>query len=261
MLYLSPLLKERYPNIFQEIKEHVPISELPLTNDIWVRDFMPIKNANGHWVLFRYFPKYLQAPQHHPYISDNKKICDAIGLAYTYSDIILDGGSIVYHGDMYCISERVYQDNVHIPKADLYQQLQTLLQTDNVHILPCDPDDFTGHLDGIITFIDDHTILLNDGKEAYLVELRNYFSRLGKKIISVPFNPYTNRTLQSAKGIYINFVISESVLLLPVFNLPEDEKAITLLTSVYPNYTIVPILCNKLATQGGLLHCVSWEQD
>lgn len=259
MLYGSPIFQKQYPDIFKTITHHTSVLELPHTKDIWARDFMPIKDAKGNWVLFRYYPKYLQAPEHHPYISDNRKICDALGLKYTYADIILDGGSVVYWEDEYFLSDRIYQDNPDIPKDSLLVQLKSILQTENIHILPCDPDDFTGHMDGIICFVNKETILLSNAKEAYAQYINNYMRNLGKKVVLLPYNPYQNKTYQSAKGVYINFVMDNNILFLPIFQLEEDQQAINILKELYPQHTIVPILCNQLSTQGGLLHCISWE--
>lgn len=67
---------------------------------------MPIKNNKDEFVLFRYYPKYLKNPKFKSLISDNNLICNELDLNYIYSDIVLDGESIVHTGELYFISSR-----------------------------------------------------------------------------------------------------------------------------------------------------------
>lgn len=261
MLYISTLFRTRYESIYKELLQHIEMGELQNTNDIWARDFMPIKSTSGKWILFRYFPQYLKDPRQHHLISDNQRVCDHLALEYQYSELILDGGSVVYCGTTYFVSERVLTDNHKWTRAAIEQELKTLFETDNVYLLPPAPDDFTGHLDGVIAFVDENTLLLSDFQDDYGQTIAAILNSLDKTVHLLPYNPYQNRTLQSAKGVYINYVKSGKHILLPVFKLPEDEKAIDILTTSFPNHNIIPIYCNTLATQGGLLHCISWEED
>lgn len=46
----------------------------------------------------------------------------------------------------------------------------------------------------------------------------------------------------------------------PTFNQAEDHLVLNKLNTLYSKKNIIPILCNNLAQEGGLLHCVSWEE-
>lgn len=259
MLHLSSLFKEKFPKKFQDITSHTAIHEIPNTKDMWIRDFMPIKNTANDWVLFRYFPKYLRNPNYHSLITDNIQICNELGIAYTYCDMILDGGSVVYKDGLYFVSERILTDNPSIHKTQITPILEDIFKTDKIIFLPEAPKDFTGHLDGVLSILDNKTILLNDYNDEYGNRVRNILKAYQFNIETIPYHPYSNKTYQSAKGIYINYVKTESHILVPIFNQKEDELALNKLHDLFPQMRIIPILCNDLAKEGGLLHCVSWQ--
>lgn len=259
MIYISVLFKERYHQINKEIARFTEVKEIPNTNDIWIRDFMPIKNTDQEWVLFRYFPKYLSNPKYHSLITDNRSICVEQNIAYTYSDIILDGGSVVYKDGLYFVSERILLDNPSWNKTQLHKALEILLKTDNIIFLPEAPNDFTGHLDGIMTILDDKTILINDYQDEYREKIFNRLKGHNFNLETIPYNPYANKSYQSAQGIYINYIKTENYIFAPIFEKKEDELALTKIERIYPKHKVIPILCNKLALQGGILHCVSWQ--
>jgi agmatine/peptidylarginine deiminase len=48
-----------------------------------------------------------------------------------------------------------------VDKQQLIQQLKNLFKVDQLIIIPKDPNDFTGHADGMVRFVDDKTVLVN----------------------------------------------------------------------------------------------------
>ncbi|RZK49279.1 MAG: hypothetical protein EOO99_06370 [Pedobacter sp.] len=259
MIYFSALFKERFPDIHQQISSHMVIKYIPNTQDIWIRDFMPITNTELEYILFRYYPKYLNYPKYHSLITGNTQICNELDIAYTYSDLILDGGSVVYNNGLYFVSERILVDNPSFSKNQIIQILEGLFKTDIVILLPEAPNDFTGHLDGVISILDHNTILMNDYNDEYGYRVRNILKSQQFDIETLPYNPYSNKTYQSAKGIYINFIKTDHLLLTPIFKQREDDLAINKLQDLFPKHVLAPIYCNDLAKEGGLLHCISWE--
>ena len=260
MLFISSKLKDRYYSIFEIFRKEILITEIPNTKDIWVRDFMPIQSVNGNLILFKYWPKYLRSPKYQHLISDNVSICEILNLVVTYVDIILDGGSIVYDNDLYFISERIFKDNPQYNKEHLYIKLVSLFQTEKIIFIPEAKHDFTGHLDGVLSILDSKTILINSYPTKYLNSIKSVLEKYKFNIEYLTYNPYNNRTYQSAKGIYINYLETEDYLFVPIFGQTEDDIALKQLSSLIPNKTISPIQCTELAEEGGLLHCISWEK-
>lgn len=144
-------------------------------------------------------------------------------------------------------------------KAQMIKLLEEIFKTDKIIFLPEAPNDFTGHLDGVLSILDQNTILLNDYNDEYGYRVRNILKSHQFNIETLPYNPYSNKTYQSAKGIYINFIKTDHLLLTPIFKQSEDDLAINKLQDLFPKHALTPIYCNELAKEGGLLHCVSWQ--
>ena len=59
---------------------------------------------------------------------------------------------------------------------------------------------------------------------------------------------------------YTNFYISNSVVLMSVFNDKNDEKAQAIIQSVFPNHKIIGIDCSKIIYGGGAIHCMTMQE-
>jgi agmatine deiminase len=58
---------------------------------------------------------------------------------------------------------------------------------------------------------------------------------------------------------YANFYIGNEVVIVPVFNAPQDAQAIDVLTSCFPSRRVVPIDCRAVVVGLGTLHCLSQQ--
>lgn len=56
---------------------------------------------------------------------------------------------------------------------------------------------------------------------------------------------------------YVNFLIINQAVLLPIYNVAEDEFAIRQMQCAFPNHRIEPINCRALIEQNGSLHCIT----
>jgi agmatine deiminase len=58
--------------------------------------------------------------------------------------------------------------------------------------------------------------------------------------------------------LYLNFVKLPGLVLLPAFDLPNDEAARQQAQALLPDCQVVALPCAELATLGGVLHCITW---
>jgi agmatine/peptidylarginine deiminase len=58
---------------------------------------------------------------------------------------------------------------------------------------------------------------------------------------------------------YANFLIINGAVLLPTYNSPKDNEAISQLRKAFPDREIVGINCLPLIKQHGSLHCVTMQ--
>jgi agmatine deiminase len=58
---------------------------------------------------------------------------------------------------------------------------------------------------------------------------------------------------------YANFLIINGAVLLPIYNVKQDQEAVNVLTSIFPGRKIIPVLCRTLIEQHGSLHCITMQ--
>ena len=227
------------------------------TNDIWARDYMPVKTKSGKYVSFRYEPSYLA---NNPKLRTDFKtdIAPHFVLPVTYSNINLDGGNVVFSPskEKVIISDRVFSENPEYDKNTLLLELEKLLEA-SVLIIPSLKSDMTGHADGMVRFVDENTVVTNAPLSPYGFE-----TKVKKSLQNYGFNvidfPYFYSKGDSAVGCYLNYLVTEKSIFLPVFGVDTDNETIKLAKNIFDK-TIIPVNINEIAEDGGLLNCISWE--
>lgn len=270
-LWFSHLLPERHPQLWNELVTALTPHGfdpqlLPNTSDVWAVDYMPIQVAATDFVQFRYEPGYLL-----PYARHRASITDpaATGLPKRLPNLLvsslrLDGGNVVRADGLALVCDKVLAENPTLPEQIVRRQLSNDLQADHLLLLPTAPGDIVGHADGMVFLLDEHTVLINDyqGPEAaFGRSLHRELRNAGLECIPFPYNPYNpyaNRSVHSAIGLYLNFIRLPGLVLLPSFDLPDDGAAQQQARALFPDCTVVALPCAELAALGGVLHCITW---
>lgn len=265
-LFLADTLPKKYPEFYARFEKElraqkVDFDFLPGTKDVWAVDYMPIQ-VGDRFIQFRYDPGYLKSIKYQKTKSDVDAICASLGIETLKSDIILDGGNLVRSVHQAFMTDRIFEDNPDWDRKLLLEELKNLLELDRLFLLPVQPGDFTGHADGMVRFVNEKTILANDYSkepkkfyEAFEIALHN----TGLEVVKLPYNVYDNPSNNHANGDYINFLQMENVIFVPVFNLNEDEEALRIIETCFPDQKVIPIESNDLAKDGGILNCISWN--
>ncbi|MFT6267407.1 MAG: agmatine/peptidylarginine deiminase [Alphaproteobacteria bacterium] len=129
-------------------------------------------------------------------------------------------------------------------------------------------DDTDGHIDTLARFTPLMGIVLqgadnrpHDPHFAELFKLQYEVSQVlpKHKIYSLPLPFVTNQDGERLPASYANYLILNRHILMPIYGHIEDASAIEIVQSAYPNYQIVPVLCDSLVQQNGSLHCVSMQ--
>lgn len=139
-------------------------------------------------------------------------------------------------------------------------------------------DDTDGHIDDIARFVGTNTIVCaveEDPDDANYELLQDNLARLrsmtdaGNKpfdIVTLPMpgivggSSTGTRDLERLPASYANFYIANSVVLAPVFDHANDERAVDTLQRLFPTRQIVPINCEPLVWGMGTIHCVTQQQ-
>ena len=210
---------------------NIPYSTIYGTKDIWARDYMPVQVDEHKFVSFRYDPDYLKGLDE--FRTETVK-CDAFnGAEIEECDLVLDGGNIVVCGDRMILTEKVFKANADRAQPEITKELERAFGKQVIWI-PCDPHEIREceergelplcHADGVLSAIDDDTVLLAnyidydpDYRERLLERLRPYF-----RIKELSFGPKRSEN----SWIYINYLRVGDVVLVPILGELADDMAI-----------------------------------
>ena len=268
-VYFSDLLPKCFPPLFDKLAgllkdAGVGVDLIPGTKDIWCRDYMPIQVSKDRFVQFKYWPDYLTEKHQHT-ITPSEVILAAVpgGTTCQQSEIVLDGGNVVRRSDKVLMTDRVLEGLEGRARGDRVEELRELLEVDQVVIIPQEEDEVYGHADGIVRFWKEETVLVNEYEEPYSDYRPILLAALedaGLRPAPIPYKPEDDDSYQqSAVGVYINFLRTRNIIIVPFFGLPEDALVMRLFQDLFPDTPVKPVYCRGLAEEGGVLNCVSWS--
>jgi agmatine deiminase len=270
MLYFSSLIKSaEYQQDFHNIqvvleKHSIEFQFLENTNDIWCRDYMPVKRPDGKFVQFVYQPSYLdETPELR---TEPSLVTSALGLNAINCPLNVDGGNIERLGNTVVMTDRVFDENNDFDKMEIHQMLEEVMQSKVYFMKAYDKStDFTGHIDGMMRFKDDNTLLGNDPSSdfKYIQQgVQKLLDQTQLNYVDVPyFVPKKKESEDSAIGIYINYLKVNNLILIPKFEVEgnKDKEAYLFFKRQFPSYEIEAVNINNIAKRGGMFNCISWE--
>jgi agmatine deiminase len=264
-LFVSDLLKKKQPGLLASLRpalKGVPIKTIPGTADIWCRDYMPVQVDNKTFCQFAYSPDYLRGFEN--LITPPEKCRQPFMTSYCQEPIVLDGGNVVASRTKVILTEKVYKENPSIKRPLLRTRLEEVFRAECIFI-PKEPYDPVGHADGVVRFVSEKRVLVNNysGDNAgYGERVRRVLEKRGLEVETLPMFQEKRKCrrgeIESAVGLYINFLRVGDVVVLPGYGTPEDEQAVEKVKKVTPGTKVLQVPCRSLAEEGGVLNCVTW---
>ncbi len=265
-LYFSKELEAR-SNFFKSFcsllnKHSIRYHILDETKDIWAVDYMPIQSGIDRFIQFKYEPDYLQDDNYILTQTDPIAVCKTIDLQVIESNIKIDGGNVIKGKNWVILTDKIFKENSSLKKNQLIRELEKLFGVE-ILIIPQEPNDFTGHADGIVRYYTDDTVIVNrynpKDNEGFQKRLKTALKSHGLKTVEIPYNPYQNSNVDSADGLYINYLQMEDFILLPTFDKKDDEVAFRQFEQLFPGHTIETIDSRQISKDGGVLNCITWN--
>ncbi len=205
---------------------------------------------------------------------------DEIRPVHGKARVVLEGGSIDVNGrgtlltTEECLLSKTQQRNPACPAKDYEKLFSDYLGVRNVIWLGSGiaGDDTHGHVDDITRFVAPDTVVTaveSDPNDANYEPLRENIRRLraatdqdGKPlaIVELPMpGPvvFEGRRLPAS---YANFYIANGIVLVPVFNDPNDRVALDILADLFPDREVVGIYSGDLIWGFGAMHCMTQQQ-
>ena len=254
--------------------------------DVWVRDYGPtfVKNLEGKaWIKWNYdyyggkFPELSKDSD----VFINLK--EQIGFKMYEAGIAMEGGAIETNGLGTILTTEeclVLNRNGGKTKKEKESILTKTLGASNIIWLNKGlvNDHTDGHIDEVARFVGPSKILcahednILDENYERLDEnfkiLENSFDQDGNKfdIIKLPM-PHMNyddgeKDFNGKKApiSYANFYIGNKTVLVSLFNDENDEKALSIIKSCFPDRNVIGIDCHDLIYGGGAIHCITQQE-
>ncbi|WP_257670313.1 agmatine deiminase family protein [Parapedobacter tibetensis] len=254
------------------------------TDDSWCRDHGPaflinpeadIKKVIIDWGYNAWGNKYP------PYEQDDiipTLVGKALDIPVYYPGIVMEGGSVDFNGKGTILTTRACLLNKNRnPHLNQHQIEEYLYQYYGVsQILWLDEgivgDDTDGHIDDITRFVNADTIVTvveeNRADENYpilqknLQSLKNMRLMDGKQfnIVELPMPAPVMYEGQQLPASYANFYISNAAVVVPTYRDPNDQKALDILATCFPDRKVVGIDSIDIIWGLGSWHCLSQQE-
>lgn len=264
-LFISDRLEAQFPELVLSLRAAsagTTIVTISGTSDIWCRDYMPIQLDENRFCQFVYDPDYLLDGQELITSPDTCRL--SFMQDYQHVPIVLDGGNVVASRSKVILTEKVYKENPKIDRPRLREQLELIFHAECIFI-PKQAGDKVGHSDGVVRFLSEKRVLINDYSTTdpvYGERVQKVLQTRGLEIEILPMFEESEEQpcsgIPSAVGIYINYVQAGAIVVVPGYGRPEDETALEKIRKVMPDAKVIQVPCRNLAKDGGVLNCISW---
>ena len=255
--------------------KNIDIVECKL-DDSWMRDIAPIfytedKKLKSISFEFNGYGKYPD------YLNDNKIskfISNYLNIPTKISDLVIEGGAITYDDkkNLFSTKNVIFNKNRKQKHNSEYiiKELKLLFDLNYIFLFENGlmEDDTDGHIDNLLCPI---------GKNKYLIATThkldpNYEILKKNKADLIKFFKDTNQTfdlidvpLPKRKKInnkniissYINFYFSKNKIILPKFNVEEDNEVKLTFEKLFPNREIMMLETENINFGGGNIHCIT----
>ncbi len=258
------------------------------TNRVWTRDYGPlfVINRQGEAAAINF--GFNAWAKYHDWRNDNRipaRVATALKVERFDVEVngrpfVLEGGSIDVNGagtlitTEECLLGEEQQRNPGLGRAEIERALHDYLAVDHVVWLErgITGDDTHGHVDDITRFVAPATVLTAIERDsadanyailqANLRQLRGARDQNGKQltVVELPMPRPVVFSGQRLPASYANFYIANRMVLVPVFNDPNDRAALNLLAEAMPDREIVPIYCGDFIWGLGAIHCATQQQ-
>jgi agmatine deiminase len=224
------------------------------------------------------------------------KVSELAGVDRYKAPLVMEGGSIHVDGEGTVITTEECLlspgRNPQLTREEIEEQLRAYLNVDKVIWLGkgIDPDETNGHVDDVACFVKPGVVLagITEDEEDWryqllqdnLRTLREATDAKGRKfeIHSVPMPAIMEITADEAWGVdlaegsiprvpgdktaasYLNFLIVNGGIVLPVFNDPNDDVAREIVAGLFPERRVVTVPGREIVLGGGNVHCITQQQ-
>lgn len=282
LYHLEPLRKHCMQHMQQIAPELAQICALNIhwllvpTDDVWVRDYGPLficdSQAKTFGLDYRFNAWGIKFPEYKNDDLAASKICTWLEIQSLPRDWIMEGGALESNGSILITTESCLLNpnrTEYLERNQWEQQLKSDLGVRQIIWLPqgLPGDDTDGHVDMFARFINPHQMVLNLPQRNHVAfdSMQSNYKHLlrelpgGINIIELPMPAAIYGGSKPLPRTYANFLIINDAVLVPIYNVVEDELALEILDTCFPGRSLQPIYAGDIILEGGALHCLSMQ--
>ena len=241
--------------------------------DVWLRDTGPLVVSDGESRRARLFGfngwggKYLMPGD----TEIGAELAASAGLAADRCDWILEGGALDCDGTglvattAQCLLEP--NRNPALSRAEIEQRICRDLGHERVLWLGDGlvNDHTDGHVDNLARFVGPSRMAIpvatgpGDPNAAIYADAAVRARAFGVEVVEVPSPGLltTGDFVQPAS--YMNFVVANEVVVVPVFGSPHDDEGVAAIAALFPGRATVGLMADAVLAGGGGFHCASQQ--
>lgn len=247
-------------------------------DDTWVRDFGPITTidnniAHLHGFCFDGWGDKYPSDINNNFCLNLEKL-KIFNNPWHQHSLILEGGNLESNGidtlamSWYCQKHRKNQ----LTRSEFSEKLIQCLPHNLTQWLDggqLEGDDTDGHIDTLVRFVSADKIIYqgcdnkSDPQFDFINKLESQLHSWRDKnkhpyqLIALPWPDTIIQDGRKLAVSYVNFLFVNNAVLVPQYNLPQDEKAIEVIQEALPHLKIIGVPCRQLIWQNGSLHCAT----
>jgi len=260
-----PGYKNFFENFYNSASKYHKIIQLDLP-DIWVRDFLPLQNANDGR-LFQHF--FSPAYANYTYVF-SEKIRKAVKSFFPKAvsmDLRIDGGNVVMSPEKiaFCFEKQtIFHKNNLKERKHAENCLKNAMGAVKTVWLPRETGDRICHIDGFMQFFGKYLMVSDERFDPYLEKLLLKRIETVKReipsaeIIYLPCCPAKNCDYLNANGIYVNFLETSKAVFVPQYGITQDKEALSIFEAI-ADKPVAGIPCGQISLSGGAVHCLTRE--
>ena len=229
--------------------------EILETKDIWMKDFMPFLLDDGCLVSYKYDPDYLKDEKYSHLRTNIQPLNDHINL-------VLDGGNFIRYKNKAIMTDKIFKENPSKTKPEIIETIKQKCALNELIIIPRQPYDMLGHSDGMVRWIDENSVLVND----FSNESKSFNDRLIRSLkkcgLNIKFMKYGEGFFSKTRdwGAYLNFIKIKDILIVPIYGIVDDDVAVEQIKKIYSGCSVETINLREIIELGGALHCITAEK-
>lgn len=253
------------------------------TNDAWCRDHGPafLINPETKEKMIVDWGHNAWGGKYPPYDDDNRTpqaIAKYLDLPFVTPGIIMEGGSVEFNGAGSLLTSKScllnQNRNSHLNQGQIEEFLSDYYGIDQVLWVEAGiaGDDTDGHIDDTTRFINEDTVIAaveNDPNDENYDILQTNLKMMkemrllnGKQlnVIEIPMPKAVIIDDFRTPGSYVNFLMCNAGVIVPVFNNSNDQIAIDILEKAMPARKIIPLEATEIIWGQGSFHCLSQQE-